>query len=86
MLATVMALYKAAGLPIVPFLYGRRMEEVRKKLTVLVAMAMMVAMMAANAGVASAADTYKGNGNGYGWAKNSGGTFPGGGGGCSSCE
>jgi hypothetical protein len=45
----------------------------------------MALMMAA--GPVSAAETYKGKGNGYGWVKNSGG-FPGGGdgGGCIPCE
>ena len=55
MLATVAALCNAAG-PITPLLYGRRMQEVRKKLTVLVAMALMLAMMLASSGVASAAN------------------------------
>jgi len=40
-------------------------------------MAMMVGMTVASSGVASAAETYKGNGNGNGWAKHGG--FPGGG-------
>ena len=54
----------------------------------LLAGAMMVVMVVASSGVASAADTYKGKGNGYGWAKNNSGTFPGGdGGGCGgACE
>jgi hypothetical protein len=52
--ANVAALYNPAG-PITPLLYGRRTQEVlRKKLTVLVAMAMMLAMMVASTGVASA--------------------------------
>jgi hypothetical protein len=55
MLATVAALYDAAGL-ITPLLYGRRMQEVRKKLTVLVAMALMLAKILASSGVASAAN------------------------------
>jgi hypothetical protein len=55
MLATVAALCNAAG-PITPLLYGRRMQEVRKKLTVLVAMALILAMMLASSGVASAAN------------------------------
>ena len=48
-LATVVALINAAGL-ITPLLYGRRSEEVlRKKLAVLVATAVMLAMAASPA-------------------------------------
>ena len=53
----------------------------RRRLAVVGATAMMVA----SSGVAVAAETYKGKGNGYGWVKNNGG-FPGGGGGCIPCE
>jgi len=43
------------GGPFTPLLYGRRSTEVlRKKLTVLVAMAVMLAVMVASAGMASA--------------------------------
>ena len=58
----------------------------RSRLALLVATAMMLAMMVASSGVALAAETYKGKGNGYGWVKNNG-AFPGGGGGCDvGCE
>ncbi len=40
-----------------------------------------LALMVASSGVAVAAETNKGKGNGYGWVKNNG-AFPGGGGGC----
>jgi hypothetical protein len=44
-------------------LYGRRTQEVlRKKLTILVAMALMLAMMMANAGTASAVALSNGQG------------------------
>ena len=49
----------------------------RRKLSVLLAAVMMLAMTVASSGVASAAETYKGKGNGNGWAKHGG--FPGGG-------
>jgi hypothetical protein len=48
MLGTVMALYNEAGLGLVPFLYGRRTEEVlRRRISVLLAMALMLAVMGA---------------------------------------
>jgi hypothetical protein len=50
----------------------------RRKLSVLLAATMMLAMTVASSGVASAAETYKGKGNGKGWVKH-GGAFPGGG-------
>ena len=43
----------------------------------------MAPMMAA--GPASAAETYKGKGNGFGRVKNNGGAFPGGGS-CEGCD
>jgi hypothetical protein len=52
LLATVAALYSVAG-PITPPLCGRRTQEVRK-LTLLMATALMLAMMLASAGMASA--------------------------------
>jgi hypothetical protein len=59
----------------------------RKRLAVLLAAVMMLAMVVASSGVAWAADTYKGKGNGHGWVKNNGGVFPGGGNddGCEAC-
>jgi uncharacterized membrane protein len=49
----------------------------------LVVAVVMAPMMAA--GPASAAETYKGKGNGYGRVKNNGGAFPGGGS-CEGCD
>jgi hypothetical protein len=40
---------------------------------------LVLAVAAVTAGPALAAETYKGKGNGYGWKKNNGGVFPGGG-------
>jgi hypothetical protein len=51
-----------------------------RRLAVLVMALLMALMMVA--GPVSAAETYKGKGNGYGWVKNNGGAFPGGSGGC----
>jgi hypothetical protein len=56
-----MPLYNPAG-PITPLLYGRRTQEVRKKIAVLVAMAMMMAMMMASTGTASAVALANGKG------------------------
>jgi hypothetical protein len=65
LLASVAALYNPA-VQITPPHRGRRKEEVlRKKLAVLVAMAMMLAMMMASAGTASA---LPGGANGQGAA------------------
>jgi hypothetical protein len=60
MLVIVMALYNSAGLPQGPRLCGKRTQQVlRKKLTVLVAMVVMLAM-------ASPALAVPGNGQGVG--------------------
>ena len=65
MLVSVMALYSPAG-PITPLLYGRRTEEVlRKKLAVLLAAVMMLA-------VASPALAAPGNGKGVGTGEGGG--------------
>jgi hypothetical protein len=56
MLASMVALYNSVGL-ITPPLFGRRTQEVSKKLTFLVVMALMLAMMVAMSGVAQAAPT-----------------------------
>jgi hypothetical protein len=60
----------------------------KRTMLVLTVAVVMAVMLVAMAGSALAAEAYKGKGNAYGWIKNNGGVFTGGGnGGCGGlCE